>query len=343
MKPEQKKYSIRFNLVVIAVAVMLLSFSPQPRESAIPEPDGIPAFRSIHSYNTVYISPEFHTEADPVVIPLKRAGRLFLIEAIIDDQTGNLVFDTGARGLVLNNIYFRNYNKTGKVNSAGITGEAGLVEQITVGRIEFADLMYKNLTADMANLGHIENQRGVKILGLIGLNMLRDFEIIIDPANNELNLFRIDKAGQRQNNSLPGFKPDYSQKIEGNSDILFLQCNIGGKTLKFCFDTAAETNVISNGSNKTIMSTLTITRRTKLKGAGSSVSEVLFGRMNDFKIGDRHIGNMETVITNLYALNEAYNTTIDGVLGYSFLEHGIVCVNFMNSQVGIRFIKGAEE
>jgi len=343
MKPEQKKYSIRFNLVVIAVAVMLPSFSPQPRESAIPDPDRIPAFRSINAFNAVDISPEFPPEADPVVIPLKRAGRLFLIEAIIDDQTGNLVFDTGARGLVLNSTYFRNYNKTGKINSAGITGDAGTVEQIAVSKIEFADLVFKNLTVEMANLGHIENQRGVKILGLIGFSMLRDFEIVIDPANSELNLFRIDKTGKRLNSSLAGFKSDYSQKIEGNTGILFLQGNIGGKTLKFCFDTAAETNVLSSCSNRNIMSTITITRRTKLKGAGSSVSEVLFGRMNDFMIGDRQIGNMETVITNLCALNEAYNTTIDGILGYSFLEHGIVCVNFVSSQVGIRFIKGVGE
>ncbi len=44
-----------------------------------------------------------------IVIPLKQAGRLFLIEARIDDQEGNLIFDTGATGLVLNRTYFRKY------------------------------------------------------------------------------------------------------------------------------------------------------------------------------------------------------------------------------------------
>jgi len=49
-----------------------------------------------------------------ITIPLKRAGRLFLIEATIDDQEGNLVFDTGSSGLVLNKTYFRKYTASEK-------------------------------------------------------------------------------------------------------------------------------------------------------------------------------------------------------------------------------------
>jgi len=343
MRPEQIISRIFLPLVTIVGIVFPASFLQRVAEASIPRSHEIAPGYVAHALHPGISWQGLNTEADPVIVPLKRAGRLFLIEARVDGQTGNFVFDTGARELVLNSTYFRNYLKTGKVNSAGITGDVGMVEQITAGKIEIADLMFKNTIADLANLGHIENQRGVKILGLIGFNMLKDFEIIIDPVNGELILFRIDKSGKRLNNSLPDFKPDYSQKIEGNTGILFLQGSIGGKTLKFCFDTAAETNVICSSCNRSIMNTLTITRRSKLKGAGSSVSEVMFGRMNDFKIGNQSIGNMETVITNLYPLREAYNTTINGILGCSFLEHGTVCVNFMNNKVGIRFKKGEEK
>ena len=282
-------------------------------------------------------------ENDSVIIPLKRAGRLFLIDAKVDDETGNLIFDSGTQDMVLNSTYFRKYIQTEKVDSKGITGDVGSVEQAIIRRIEFADLEYRNMPVHLADLGHIENRKGVKILGLFGFNLLRKYEIVIDALNNELKLYRIDKAGKRVQGSTSGFEQDYMQKIEGSGDILFLNGTIGGKLLNFCFDTAAETNVISSSSGKPVLNTLTITRRTMLKGAGSSTSEVLFGRMNDFVIGNRQIGNMETVISNLHSLNEAYNTHIDGILGCSFLEHGIVCVNFVKSQVGIRFIKGEKE
>jgi len=62
--------------------------------------------------------------------------------------------------------------------------------------------------------------------------------------------------------------------------------------------------------------------------------------MNDFMIGEKQIPNMDTVITNLDALSEGYGTKIDGMLGYNFLEQGIICINFVKKQFGIRFIKG---
>jgi predicted aspartyl protease len=343
MIQERIKYSALITFIMGAVAVFLTSFSPLFPASPLPNENIIPIYNSISTTESGSYSPEFNLRADSVVIPMKRAGRLFLIEATVDGEKGNLVFDTGANGLVLNNTYFRNHVKSGGVSSTGITGAVGMVEQISVGKIEFADLTYNNLRADVANLGHIENRRGIKILGLLGFSMIKDLEIVIDSENSELKLFRIDKKGNRLNNSSPVFKPDYVQKIEGNSNILFLKGTIGGKPLNFCFDTGAETNAISSDSNKKIMSTLTITRRTALKGAGSAGSEVLFGRMNDFVIGNQPIPNMETIITNLDALSEAYGTHIDGMLGYSFLEHGIICVNFVNKQFGIRFTKGEEK
>lgn len=343
MKLKRLASSVLFYSLWVAVAVLLSSFSPRLISLGTPEINLIPVYTSISNLNADFYNPEFNLRADSVVIPLKRAGRLFLIEAKVDGETGNLVFDTGANGLVLNSTYFRTHVRTGGSSSNGITGAVGTVEQIAVGQIEFSDLTYKNLRADLANLGHIENRRGVKILGLIGFGLMRNLEILLDPINNELKLFRIDKTGKRLNTNQSGFIPDYSQKIEGNSNILFLKATIGGKLLNFCFDTGAETNAISSDANKKIMSTVTITRRTALKGAGSAGAEVLFGRMNDFTIGNRQLLNMETIITNLDALSEAYGTHIDGMLGNSFINHGVFSVNFVNKQFGIRFTKGEEK
>ena len=343
MNSERIKYRTIFCIVAIALSVLSSSFSPHSKWIGLPETELIQIHSSIRNFKVNSFDPEVSSNADSVIIPMKHSGRLFLIEATVDGETGNLVFDTGANGLVLNSTYFRDHVASGGANSNGITGSVGPVEQISVDQLEFADLKYKNLSADKANLGHIENRRGVKILGLIGFGMIRNFEIVIDPGNSELKLFRIDKAGQRISHKSPDFKPDYIQKIAGNSNILFLQGIIGGKALNFCFDTGAETNTLSSDSNKKILSTLTITRRVALKGTGAAGSEVLFGRMNDFTIGTRQIKNMETIITNLDALREAYGTSIDGMLGYNFLQHGTVCVNFVKKQFGIRFTKGEEK
>jgi len=290
----------------------------------------------------VWDDPELLFEFDSLIIPIKRAGKLLMVECKIDNQTGNLIFDTGASGLVLNRTYFRDNIRTESVTPTGITGSVGKIFRTSVDSLEINGLLYRNIKADLADLGHIENRRGVKVLGLFGFNLLRNFEIIIDIQNNELKLIRVDKKGNRLNGESRNFKSDYTQAVFESNCILFVNAEIGGKSFKLCFDTGAEINAISNGLNKLALNTISITRRTKLGGAGSSTSEVFYGTMNDFKFGNRSLTNMQTIITNLDPLVEAYDVPFSGVLGYDFLEKGIICINLRKKQLGINYFKAEE-
>lgn len=329
-----------FNSAFLLLFLLLTTSVPCLYTTPVPA-SGItgtgPAISPSTFFQSRFYTPVNMVEKDSILIPLKRAGRLLLIEAEADGEKGNLVFDTGASNIVFNSTYFRNHNKVGGANAGGITGDVGAVDLISLDKIEFAGLSYRKVRADMTSLGHIENQKGMKILGLIGFNLFRDFEIILDINNNQLKLFRIDRSGNRLGSNGSHFAPDQSQKISGNSGLLYLEGKISGRILRFCFDTGAETNVISSSSNKNILNTLTITRRSRLKGAGSAGKEVLFGKMNDFTFGNRHIQGMETILSDLDPLSEAYGTRIDGMLGYTFMEQGVLCINFAKNQFGIRF------
>jgi hypothetical protein len=282
-------------------------------------------------------------KVDSVIIPLKRAGRLMVFEATIEGKTGNMIFDTGANHLVFNSTYFRDHLKLNSGTSSGITGDVGQVEQILIEKIEMDGLTFRNTRADLANLGHLETRKGIKIMGLFGFSMIKNLEVVIDHQNNLLKLYKIDKTGNRTGKPKQNFVPDYIQKIETYGNILYLSGTIGGKNLKFCFDTGAETNVICSKCPKNIMNTLTITRRSKLSGTGAVGSEVLFGKMNDFSFGGKDISGMETIITNLDALSEAYGTKIDGMLGYNFLASATVCVNFVKKEFGIKYNKVTDQ
>ncbi len=199
-----------------------------------------------------------------------------------------------------------------------------------------ADLSLKKISANLADLGHIENRRKVKILGLFGFNLLRDFEIMIDINNGTLQLHRLDKKGNRVRSNT-GFKPDFIQKMDVANNIVFIKGTIGGKTLRFCLDTGAETNAISSDAPNAVLKTITINRKSDLHGVGSIINQVLYGTMNDFVLGDTRLHHMETIITNLDNLNEAYGVHIGGMLGYNFLRKGIICINFEKNQFGICF------
>ncbi|MFN8240150.1 MAG: pepsin/retropepsin-like aspartic protease family protein [Bacteroidales bacterium] len=276
---------------------------------------------------------------DFIIVPLKNAGRLLLIDAIIDNVQGNLVFDTGASGLVLNKTYFRKYISTSGQDSRGITGNVHDAEKVTAGTMNVSGLKYKGIPATVSDLSHIENRRGIKVIGLFGFELIREFEVVIDAVNGQLMLYRIDKQGNRVNGSRDNYSGITDLAFSEKMNILFLSGVISGKQLKFCLDTGAETNALDNSLSKTILQTVTIERRSNLSGAGAARTEVLYGTMNDFALGSAKIRNMKTIITNLDALSEAYGVGLDGMLGYDFITRGTICINFVKRQFDMQFNK----
>ncbi len=283
----------------------------------------------------------FNSGADPkgaftaIRIPLKRVGKLFLIEAKIGDQTGNFVFDTGASTLVLNHTYFRKALWEAEDRAVGITGGVQNVYQTRAPRIDISDLYFENVLADVINLGHIENQRGVKILGLFGLNLFRNLEMVIDINRSELMLYRIDKTGKRLCAIADTLQSSWVSRINLAGSVAFVSALMGGKSVDFCLDTGAETNVLSSSSCRKVMNTVTISKLSGLSGSGSSQSEVPYGTMNDFILCGQPLQPMETVIMDLQPLALAYNYPLGGVLGYDFFKKGVVVINLVKKELTI--------
>ncbi len=277
---------------------------------------------------------------DSLTIPIKRVGNLILIETVIDGQSGNLIFDSGSVSeLVLNKTYFRNYKKRGSYSTTGINGAIQDVEIIIVDSLNIAEMIFEKKYVEITDLSQIENRCDVKILGFFGLKLINNFEIVIDIYNNELQLFSLNRKGNRINSIDYNEKYDYSQEIEILNNVIFIRAEIAGKKQRFCFDTAAEKNIISHIASKKTISSITITGRARLIDAGSRNKEVLYGKMNDFMFGEKQIKNMEALIADISALNNIYETFISGVLGYDFLIQGKFFINTVKKNIGIIFYK----
>ena len=275
-------------------------------------------------------------ELDSTTIPLKQAGRLFLIEASIDGQIGNFVFDTGSTSLVLNKTYFRNYTRSG-IGAGGISGTNSPVGHTRVQQLDFAGISLYNLNADIVSLGHIENRRGIRILGLLGMDVLKNFEMIIDFRAQTLVLHRINRKGDKINSEVEVFTPDLLCEVLSRDDIMYIKADVGGKTLDFCLDTGAESNILCSSCRKDILSTVSISRRTSLTGIGGQSADVFFGSMSDFNLNNTQLEPMQAIITSLAALSATYDFPIDGVLGYDFFAKGIVSINLVKRKLGIKF------
>jgi hypothetical protein len=281
-------------------------------------------------------------QVESMAIPFRVVHNLIIIEAEVDGQAGNFVFDTGTPYLVLNQTYFRDYpNKKSAQKTTGITGIMREKTTIVVGDLNIRQLKFRNILADMLPLGHIENVRGIKILGLIGLNLFRQFEIVVDIPKSVIFLYALDKKGNYLGSGPTPFTPTNTgtYQLLNAINIIAIEGQCGGKKLKLCIDTAAEYSVIHSGSGKTIMRQVQIEKRTSLIGADGGKAEVMMGRLKSLWLGNRQIEDLKVIIVNLDQMAKGFDYPVDGMLGFDFLKRGKLRINMIKKVLQIEYLK----
>ncbi|MBN2746787.1 MAG: aspartyl protease family protein [Bacteroidales bacterium] len=319
-----------FSLLLLIFAFLLAYSKPEPMDSFVEKTSQNTYFQNDENTEDFHLQPSSRKKIIPnsmVVIPLKRAGNLLLIEATIDSISGNFILDTGAGGLVLNSTYFRDGKPVFDAAGVGVNQSNIERKKKVVDSIKFNTLVFKKLNADVINLGHIENSKGIKILGLLGSSFFKDFEMILDIRNSSLTLCPVDRKG----NLLVEFRDtnhyEIEQKIDLINNVIITHIPIGGKKVCFCIDTGAENCLIDNQAPDELMQLLQIKGRKTLTGSGNKKVEVFFASLNELKIGEQSMDSMNVIITNLSTMSSGYGINIGGMLGFDFLNQGIIKIN----------------
>ncbi|MFC7000070.1 aspartyl protease family protein [Rufibacter roseus] len=303
------------------------SEKPQPATSSLPDP-----------FDTAFF-PEMLAGDDSLscVVPFIRAGNLILIKATADTTEGNFILDTGAQNLVLNITYFRDYptirNSTAERTS--VNGSSASVVKTMVKKLTVGDLIYQRSRADLINLGHIENSKGLKILGLLGMDLFRQCEMIID---YEKSLIYFHRVGRKE------FKTYRNRLLEDTSALastipfelmdnrIVVRSELVGKKVDFIIDSGAETNLLDSRLPNKIFENVTITGRVMLAGTDSRKTEALRGNLRNIVFGTLSIDHLPVLVTNLEKTCFSYNGCINGVLGFDFLT-----VN--SKKIGFNFVR----
>lgn len=277
--------------------------------------------------------------ADPStsVIPFTRAGNLILIRAKADTTSGFFVIDTGTPNLVLNITYFRRYPTSNPTESGGITGEVAGATQTRVDSLIAGNVHYYRLDADLVNLGHIENEKGVKILGALGMKLFEGFEVMFD-FDQQLMYLRQVKGKDPAGDADPLFSDSTGMRtipIDLDGDKTIVDVVLHGKKLKFVVDSGAETSVLDSRLPNKVYESVVITRRRQLSGMGTTRVEALYGELHGLQIGNLTIPSMPILVTNLQSMCDAYNNCIDGMLGFDFLSLHKIGFNFVTRKMYI--------
>lgn len=274
----------------------------------------------------------FNSTQNTLVIPIKRANNLIIIEANINGQTGNFILDTGAPGLVLNETYFRDYkNESTRQEAYGVNGPV-VSFTTTVKQFEINAISYQNIKADIVDLSSIENTRGIKILGLLGTQLFNKYAIMVDLFRNVLFIHQVDKKGNILEPNIKYKNPYLKTPILLFNNVILMKVKIAEKNFWFAFDTAAETNLMDYQQPKAVLELLNPINRFTLNGVGNENLEVLYTRVKEIQIATRIFTNNRFLVTNLAKMEKGFDVTIDGMLGYDFFTRGAFKINFVKKE-----------
>jgi hypothetical protein len=270
-------------------------------------------------------------------IPFTLTGTLITVRGRVDTLEGNFFFDTGASGLLLNHRYFgRQAGMATADAGGGVTGKVRVLGSARVDTFRLDNMMATDVTAEVIDFTHIENAKKIDLVGLIGYKVFEDFEILFDYASSLLVLIRTDKNGNPLE-PLPQweYKPLGGEKIEISGHIALVWLKFGAKQeKKFALDSGAEQNLLSNtAGGRFLKDNFEIRKRVKLRGTGNQSIEVVSGILQNARLDTFQFKPMATLLTNLSEINAAYETEVDGMLGYEFLSQRPVSINYRKSRI----------
>lgn len=317
---------IRFVLLILLFACSLGALA---RAADPPPKKERPTFNL-----SIFYSGDPCKDFQTLVIPIKRIQNLIVVEAQIDTLIGNFILDTGSPTLVLNKTYFRKGWDANLVATNATGNSVTPVMRTNVKDLAIRELYFENLPADINDLGHIENHRGIKILGLLGVSLFTSFEMVIDVHKSVMYLHKLDADGiVPEKEQIVTSEPTLNVPFKLIRNTITLDVTVAGKKLIFCLDTGAEANALSSRLPGKILEAFRVSKRMILVGTGGTQTEVLLGTVDDMMIGDRSFKNMHAAITRLDDLGEAYGRSIDGILGSNFLVKGIISINFVTKEL----------
>lgn len=281
----------------------------------------------------------FASDSVSCIIPFNRVGNLIVLKARVDSIEGNFILDTGAPHLVLNITYFRDYPSTfiADAEQQSIAGNTSSLSKTSIGKLSFGAMEYYKTEADLVSLGDIENAKGIKVIGLLGVELFKKCEIIIDFEKNLIYLHRIGKkeSSSYRHESLKDTSLYRIFSIDITDGRIMTNSEAAGKKIKLVIDCAAETSILDSRLPDKVFEGFDVLRRVKVVGPGNKKIDALYGNLSKIKIGDADINGLPVIITNLENTCFSNGGCVDGVLGFDFLSLHKIGFNFVKRKMYI--------
>ena len=276
-------------------------------------------------------------EKEVITIPFIMIGNLIAVDVMLNNEKRVFLFDSGSPSVILNSKYIQTndtVNKKTISSSKGVGGSISGMDIEEIKKLEFGGIIMENQDVLTLDISHLEKslETNIEIYGLIGYELIKDYDLLFDYEKKELTLINPDFFAQYKNNELS----DYKLTIVPfglSSHIPVIKARIGNKDYSFGIDCGAETNLMDKELLAPMLTHLKHIEKDTLSGAGKNRIEVTKGLIKKVYIEKKRFKNVSTLFNDMSHLNNGYKLKLDGLMGYELLSKQKTIISYKRKEM----------
>ena len=270
-----------------------------------------------------------------ISIPFYMVGRLIAVDVMLNNNKRTFIFDSGSPIVILNSKYIVKSDTIKRKTISSSTGVGDNISGMDIEKVkafEFAGIEMNNQDMITLDISHIEEALETEIYGLIGYELIKDYDLLFDYDKKILTLINPDYFSQYKQENLSKNKLTVVP-FELNSHIPVIKATIGEKEYNFGIDCGAEINLMDDDLFVSMKNFQKKVEMDTLWGANNDEIEVKSSIIKKTYIGGKKFKNMNTVFNDMSHLNEGYKLALDGLFGYEILSKQRTIISYKRKEI----------
>ncbi len=259
-------------------------------------------------------------EREVITLPVEICNNLMIVTAELNGEKRPFILDSGAPTLYLNSACFDSGDTDVTVSSAvqGATSAVGSMNAIHIDSFDLCGIQAHDKEFVMSDLSHLVKDR--EIYGLIGFQVIKDYDWLFDYENRTFTLIKPDKTAEYLREK--GYRADEVPlyRASKTSHIPYVNGMVDGVVLSLGIDCGATGNLFDITLWECLENQLKDKSTGQLRGASGDAETVREATVKSLKIGDRKFKNLPTAFNDMTALQRNWQAQIKGLIGYEILS-----------------------
>ncbi len=254
-----------------------------------------------------------------------------VFKIVLNDSIVNVMLDTGARMVIIDESLNHNYEVCGKVKSGGAAGVLGGIKNVV--RFPFPIIGSSGvdtLEVRVDNLEGLSNFLGIRLDIIVGYDFLKNYILEIDYSTQKLHFcYRCWGLGSF---IMPSYTP-----FELKGDKIMLTGIVNGQPVdNLLIDTGAGTCVISQELQQKLNLPIVEGYDVISVDASGVKTKTHFYQIDKIQLGNATFVDVKAIVLDLSEVNRISGFKRSAIIGHNLLKQCVVIIDYLNNRIAFK-------